>query len=215
MREVLIALSLAVSLLLTACGGAERADPLQPRAAPRNPPRAAEASRPVPRIGRGPRYRLPASKGLVDAGRPIGSLHCTRTFRERFGTHLEIFANRLDVVIPAGIGVSPPRVRDGAYVRSGRCSYQVRTLEPTGLIEVEKGTKATLGDFFDLWGQPLSTRRLLGFRARQGERVSAFVNGTLRAGDPRRIGLGRHAAIVLEIGGYFPPTKKYVFPEGF
>ena len=116
-------------------------------------------------------------------------------------------------MIPAGIGVAPPRVRKGAYVRGGRCSYPVRTLEPTGLIEVVEGTRVTLGEFFDVWGQSLSTRRLLGFRARPGEQVDAFVNGVRWHGDPRAIPLNRHAAIVLEIGGYFPPTRRYVFPS--
>ena len=214
MRKLLIGLSLGATLLLTACGQTEEADSLKSGDSSQNPARAGDPPRPAPRIGRGARYRLPASKSLVDSGRAVGSLHCTRAARERFGVHLEIFANRLDVVIPAGIGVSPPRIGDGAYVRSGKCSYQLRTVEPTGLIEVDDGTKATLGDFFDLWEQPLSSGRLLSFRARRDERVSAFVNGSRWKGDVRRIPLERHAAIVVEIAGYFPPTRSYVFPEG-
>jgi hypothetical protein len=128
--------------------------------------------------------------------------------------HLEVFAKRLDVVVPAGIGIAPPRVRDGAYVRSGRCEYPARTFEPTGLIEVDSGAELTLGQFFDLWGQPLSQRRLLGFRAGREDRVSAFVNGERRPGDPRSLPLRRHDAIVLEVRGYFPPTRRYLFPPG-
>jgi hypothetical protein len=42
--------------------------------------------------------------------------------------------------------------------------------------------------------------------------VDAFIDGVRWHGDPRAIPLNRHAAIVLEIGGYFPPTRRYVFP---
>jgi hypothetical protein len=141
-------------------------------------------------------------------------LRCTDRAVRRFGVHLEVFAKRLDVMIPAGIGVAPPRIRDGAYVRGGKCSYPLRTIEPTGLIEVAQGEALTVGDLFDVWGQPLSKRRLLSFRASPGRSVSAFVNGEPWRGDPRSIPLERHSAIVLEIGGYFPPTKVYLFPPG-
>jgi hypothetical protein len=72
--------------------------------------------------------------------------------------------------------------------------------------------KATLGQFFDLWGQEVAKRRLLSFRARKGQAVSAFVNGRRWPGDPRDVPLSRHSAIVLEIGGFFPPTRRYAFP---
>jgi hypothetical protein len=174
----------------------------------------------VPRIGSGPRYRpkpagaLAALAALVTSGGPIGDLRCIPAAGERFGAHLEIFAREIDVVIPAGIGIAPPLRRDGAYVRGGRCSYPARTVEPTGLIEVEKGSSLTLGDFFDMWGQPLSSSRVLTFRARSGRRVSAFVDGRRWHGSPRSIPLQRHKAIVVEVGGYFPPTESYLFPPG-
>jgi hypothetical protein len=170
--------------------------------------------RPVPHIGRGPGYELPPSGSATVAGKPVSGLVCKRGRTARFGTHLEVFANGLDVMVPAGIGVAPPRRRAGAYVAAGRCEYPARTLEPTGLIEIDTGRKLTLGQFFDLWGQPLGPRALLGFRPRRGRSVAAFVNGRRWRGDPRGIPLERHAAVVVEVGGYFPPTRKYLFPNG-
>jgi hypothetical protein len=184
------------ALLSFGCGGADEPSPPGP----------------APRIGTGPRYRPPP--GRLDGRSRGGPLRCKATPARRFGVHLEIFAKRLDLVIPAGIGIAPPHIREGAYVIGGRCSYPVRTVEPTGLLEVEEARALELGDFFDLWSHPLSRRRLVGFRARRGDRVHTFVNGREWRGDPRRVPLTRHDAIVLEVAGYFPPTRRYVFPPG-
>lgn len=170
--------------------------------------------RPVPHIGRGPGYELGPGGRQAARGRPVAGLRCERgRHKDHYGTHLEVFAKGLDVVIPAGIGIAPPRSREGAYVKAGRCEYPLRTYEPTGLIEIDSGTRATLGQFFDLWGQPLDRRRLLGFRAPRRGSVSAFVNGHRWTGDPRAIPLAQRAAIVLEVRGYFPPTRRYLFPD--
>src|SRR5438046_2534422 len=84
---------------------------------------------PVPTpIGVGPRYHPPATSARVAAAKPVGALRCGAA-GARFGVHLELFANRRVVIVPAGIGMAPPLVRDGAYVRGGRCSYALRTRE--------------------------------------------------------------------------------------
>jgi hypothetical protein len=125
--------------------------------------------------------------------------------------HLELFAARRVVLVPPGIGIAPPRTRDGAYVRGGRCSYPVRTREPTGVVEVEtNGRPKTLGDLFAVWGQPLSRRRMAGFSGS----VSAYVGGRHWRADPRAIPLRRHSQIVLELGGYVKPHAAYQFPPG-
>jgi hypothetical protein len=174
---------------------------------------------PVPRFGRGPEYRFAPAGAAATAARPIAGLRCRgpaspalAQASTRFGVHLEVFANRRVVVVPAGIGVAPPRRRRGAYVTGGLCLYPARTLEPTGVIEVDRGSDLVLGQFFDIWGQPLSRSRLLGFRASPAQPVVAFVDGRSWRGDPRAIPLRRHAQIVLQVGGHFPPNKRYVFP---
>ena len=177
---------------------------------------AALAADPIPTpIGVTPEYRLPARGPTVEAGKPAGGLVCSSRVQPRFGVHLELFARRLVLIVPAGIGIAPPLVRnDGAFVAGGRCSYAVRTREPTGVIEVARGANATLGTLFEVWGQPLSRTRLAGFRAKPGEGVLAFVAGKPWRGDPRAIPLRRHAQIVLQIGGFVPPHVSYLFPKG-
>jgi hypothetical protein len=85
-------------------------------------------------------------------------------------------------------------------VREGRCSYPLRTTEPTGVIEVA-GNNRTLGDLFAIWGQPLRADRI-------------FVNGKGFTGDPRAIELHKHDQIVIEVGGYVKPHPRYRFPPG-
>jgi hypothetical protein len=137
-------------------------------------------------------------------------MRCTRGATKRFGAHLELFAARKVVIVAAGIGIAPPRSKRGAYVSGGRCSYPIRTREPTGVLEVQNGRALTLGHLFALWGEPLSRTRMAGFRGR----VSAFVAGRRWPGDPSTIPLRRHAQIVLEIGPHVPPHPRYRFPPG-
>src|SRR5436309_3131268 len=112
----------------------------------------------APRFGPAPRYRPPALSAATAAGRPLPGLPCLRSLGARFGAHVEIFVGGLDVVVPAGIGVAAPHRRDGAYVLGGRCSYPLRTSDPSGVVEVRAGRRLTLGDLFAVWGQPLSRR---------------------------------------------------------
>jgi hypothetical protein len=112
--------------------------------------------------------------------------------------------------VPAGIGIAPPRRRDGAYVDGGRCHYPLITREPTGVVEVAHGTRATLADLFALWGQPLRRDRL----ARFAGSVRAAVDGNRWRGDPRAIPLTRHGQIVLQVGPPIPSHARYTFPVG-
>jgi hypothetical protein len=157
-------------------------------------------------------YRLAPVGPEVRHASPVGDFRCARTSPMRFRVHLELFAKKLVLLLPAGIGVAPPHEREGAYVTSGRCVYPLRTREPTGVVEVATQRPVTVGDLFRVWGQPLGPRRLAGFRSNR--HVLTFVNGKRVLGDPRAIPLRRHDEIVLEIGGYIPPHRSYLFPKG-
>jgi hypothetical protein len=144
-------------------------------------------------------------------------LRCTNATGHSYGIHLELYAKGLVVTVPAGIGVAPPQRRAGAYVRGGACVYPLRTIEPTGVVVVDRGAASgagrrapSLGTLFAVWGQPLSPTRLAGFRGT----VRAFVRGRGWRESPARIPLTRHAEIVLEVGGAVPPHPAYLFPAG-
>jgi hypothetical protein len=148
---------------------------------------------------------------LVARQAPIAGLRCVRHHPPQYGVHVELFARRRVVPVPAGIGVAPPLERRGVYVLGGACSYPLRTLEPTGVVRVDRGLPApALGALFAIWGQRLSATRLAGFSGR----LAAFVGGHRWRGSPRSIRLRPDAEIVLEIGGQLPPHPVYRFPPG-
>jgi len=168
---------------------------------------ATAAAGPIPSpIGVGPLYH--PGPGAV----PVSGLRCTSAEPPRFGAHLELFAHRQVMIVPAGIGVAPPLRRQGAYVLGGRCSYPLRTREPTGVVEIERGASLTLGQLFAVWGRPLTRTRLVGFTSRSP--LLAFVDGRRFVGDPRAIPLRPHAEIVLELEGYVPPHASFLFRKG-
>jgi hypothetical protein len=164
-------------------------------------------------IGVGPRYHPPAAPAQVLHGRPVGDLRCGAG-GARFGVHLEVFARGRVVIVPAGIGVAAPRARVGAFVRPRGCSYAVRTLDPTGVVEVRRGASLTLGRLFAVWGQPLSATRLAGFSTRRGDPVRAYVAGRRWHEPVGAIPLRRHAQIVLELGQFVPPHRSFRFRSG-
>jgi hypothetical protein len=147
---------------------------------------------PVPTpIGLGPRFMPPRT----GSGAPPAATCTPGPLPGAIRVHLELFARHRVVVIPARVGV-----------RKG-CRYPLRTLTPTGVIELDR-RGSTLGDFFAVWRMPLSRRRLLTFRGA----VTAYVAGKPWQGDVGAVPLTDEAEIVLEIGGYIPPHRFYLFP---
>jgi hypothetical protein len=165
----------------------------------------------APSLGPTPLYRPPSLSPRAARGLPIRGMLCVAARHARYGVHVELFAAGRVVLVAPGIGVAPPRSRTGAYVRGGRCSYPLRTLEPTGVVEVEGGARPqTVGHLFAVWGQPLSRSRMAGFRGS----VRAYVGGWRWLRAPGAIPLRRHAEIVLEVGRYVRPHRAYRFPPG-
>ncbi|MGN6187884.1 MAG: hypothetical protein ACTHOE_03205 [Conexibacter sp.] len=192
------------ALLLAGCAAARDEAPTTTR--------AVSALRPVP-AGTGPAFRLAPRGPRATRAAPIGGLRCARRDGARVQAHLELFAAGRVVPIPPGIGVAPPLRRSGAYVDHGRCTYPVRTTEPTGLLEVRRSARLTLGQLFDVWGQRLSRVRMAGFAATPARAVRAYVDGVRWTASPRTIPLRPHAVIVLEVGPYVPPHASYRFPD--
>jgi hypothetical protein len=147
-------------------------------------------------IGVGPRYHPPPG---IHAPCAAGSL--TGAAR----VHVELFASRRVVIVPAAIGLRGARVGLGR-VTSARCRAQLWTTDPSGVVSF--AGRARLGDLFTVWGEPLGRTRLASFHGA----VSLFRNGIRTRGDPRLLALRDGDELVLEIGGFVPPHGSYRFP---
>lgn len=182
-------------LPLAACGSAA-SPPAAPDAIP-----AALAAQARP-IGHGRAFH-PSARGPVPG-------QCHAHLGPRRGTHVELFAANRVVLVAAGLGVRGPVTRTGGRISGARCYGALATLEPTGVVLVRPGVRATVADLFRAWGRPLTARRMLSFRGR----VRVYVDGRSRPGPPGAVALRRHSEIVMEVGPRVPPHAAYRFPPG-
>ena len=123
--------------------------------------------------------------------------------------HLAIYVSGARQVVPAGIGIPGPQQVVNGFVEGGRCLYWLHTHDVTGVIHIESPLRRvyTLGEFFDVWGRPLSGTQV----GRAAGHVTAFVNGKRFSGDPRSIKLAAHAVIQLDVGKVVP-SQPFTFP---
>jgi hypothetical protein len=126
--------------------------------------------------------------------------------------HLALFYKGEQIAIPYGIGVVKPFQVDRGFVGTGSGIYWLHTHDATGIIHVESPDNRpyTLGNFFDIWGQPLTSDRVATLTGR----VRAYVDGKVHAGNPRDIALGPHVEITLEVGTPIVTPPVYIFPDG-
>ncbi len=151
-------------------------------------------------IGPGPSYRPAAAP-------PPAAVPCrTAPMHAGARVHLELFGNRRAVVVPPAIGLRRPRLVLGRVV-AARCRARIWTLDPSGVVRFTG--RAWLGDVFRVWGRALGPRRLVSFHGR----VRVYVGGRAWHGDPRGLELRDGAEIVLEVRGYVPPHRSFLFPR--
>lgn len=151
------------------------------------------------------------SKGAIDG------ITCDTSEHALFHihAHLAVYANGAAQPVPYGIGIAPPlsiqQNTDGPFVTGGSCLYWLHTHTGDGIIHIESPVQRTftLGDFYDIWGQPLSATQVGGAKGA----VIASINGQRYSGDPRSIPLIAHAVIQLDVGQDVAP-QPYTFAQG-
>jgi hypothetical protein len=148
---------------------------------------------------------------------PINGIPCETSERVLFHVHahLAIYVNGQAQTVPYGIGIGQPwRIQqsiEGPFVAGGSCFYWLHTHTQDGVVHIESPEQRTftLGDFFAIWGQPLSSTQVGNA---QGP-VIAYVNGQPTSGDPSLIPLEAHELIQLDVGADVP-LQPFDFPPG-
>lgn len=123
---------------------------------------------------------------------PIAGIGCDETVEDVSSARamLVIRVNGQRQTIPGGIGK-----------RTG-CRYGAYTSDSTGVIHIDvaAGQSFTLGQFFNIWLEPLDETRIGQYVGSGGEVVFAFVDREPWEGDPRAIPLAVQTIIELQLG---------------
>ena len=99
----------------------------------------------------------------------------------------------------------PQQTGQGPIAVGGECIYWLHTHTSDGVIHIESPAQRiySLGEFFDLWHQPLTPGRVGGLDGK----VTAIVDGKQWSKSPRAIPLLPHAVIQLDVGSASVPFK--------
>jgi hypothetical protein len=130
--------------------------------------------------------------------------------------HLTIIVAGSPRRIPYGIGIAPPLevtpTPRGAFAVGGSAFFWLHTHAADGIIHIESPIVRTytLGNFFDIWHEPLGPGRVGPARGK----VTAFVDGRRYLGSPRSIPLLAHAQIQLDVGRPLVAAETIDFPPG-
>jgi hypothetical protein len=140
-------------------------------------------------------------------GKPIDGIKCAtqESLQFHIHAHLDVLVDGKKVMVPPNIGVP------------GQCLYWLHTHDKSAVIHVESPVQLTytLGDFFDIWGAPLSKTKVLSFDVNRSEPLRVYVNGKRYSGDPREVKIKPHEEIALVIGKMKgKPPGSYDFPRG-
>jgi hypothetical protein len=142
-----------------------------------------------------------AAGASVAAGQPIDGIRCEQMEGSvlHIHQHLDVRDHGKPVTVPDDVG--RPIV--------GQCFYWLHTHTPDGIIHIEAPTlhTFTLGNFFDVWGEPLTKTNVAGAKPKQNERIVVWVDGRRYDADPRKLELTQHLDVTIEVG---PPYTKPV-----
>lgn len=151
-------------------------------------------------LGQDALARLPGHTANVANAPTIDGIPCDTAQQYGYHVHtqLTIFVDDQPFQIPAGVGIGQPWATvQSDQVQYGSCYYWLHTHDTSGLIHVEAPAPRpfTLGQFFDIWGEPLRRDNVAG----QKGTVAIQVDGKLFYGDPLRIVLNEDETIVIQV----------------
>ena len=159
------------------------------------------------------------SASTTETGAKVDGMTCQTKAKEvvkyHIHIHVAIYVGGRMMGLPAGIGITdPPMIVNyptGKFydVGASDCLYWMHTHVADGIIHVESPVKMafTLGEFFDVWNQPLSTSRV----ASAVGTVVVFENGKRLAGDPRLTRLLPQGDIQIDVGTPIVPFQSFKY----
>lgn len=225
------AMALSSLLLLAACGGGGDASPAATAADPPpavpNPPQQPAPPAPPPQSPAPPTQPSPPVEPVLadtytelvagtinsppgwpawvaPANRaPVSGVGCLINENYHLHSLVTIYKDGVRMGLPDNIG-------------RGGCAYELHTHDLMGVVHIETDVpkKFTLGQFFDLWKQPLGTLATAGlpgpvrFYLIDGETLTRFT------GDPAQLELIPHREIVIISGTPPRVLPKYRWPAG-
>jgi hypothetical protein len=158
-----------------------------------------------------------AGTSTAATGQRVDGIKCQTSEQVLFHihSHLTIFVNGSPRQVPAGVGIPGAQAQNtprGPFISSGTCFYWLHTHAADGIIHTESPVHRTftLGNFFNVWGQPLGPGQVGPARGH----VTAIYNGRAYQGNPRDIPLNAHAQIQLEVGKPLIGPTSITWPSG-
>jgi hypothetical protein len=146
---------------------------------------------------------LLASAASSATGRTVDGVECNSSEQVAYHvhTHVSVYVDGVLRPMPAGIGIVAPiaqQTPNGAFDAASQCYYWLHVHAQDGVIHIESpaGHTYVLGQFFDLWGQPLGPDQV----GPATGRLTIWVDGRRYRGDPRSIPLGSHEDVQIDVG---------------
>lgn len=149
----------------------------------------------------------PTWKDGSGTGSPIDGITCR--INETYHVHavVSIYWNGTRQALPALIGLVG-------------CTYEIHTHDLSGVVHLEADSQrsVTLGQFFSVWGQPLSNSNVAGITGQAWFYTIDMDNATVTpftGSDPRTVAITPHAEIAIVIGTPPAALDKDKLPTGF
>ena len=215
--------ALFVLVAATACGGGgdDPAPTPAPTPAPAPAPGPAPAPAPMPSVVNGGTITASSQVGTNvfaegstatgGSGAPVAGVSCGPVnLAATKWTHLSIVRNGEQIAIPGRAGI----VRDANNALV--CVYNIHTHtgDHSGRVHTEGAVAATytLGQFFAIWGMPLTTSDVAGLGVPL-TKVYTVDNNTVSefTGDPATIEMTSNRHIVLQLGSAITQIPVYTW----
>ena len=148
-------------------------------------------------------------------GQTVNGLYCAGPGKTYNYAHLSIYQNGQHLALPANIGTVHPTLSGPRG-----CVYPLNTVDESGKVRMDETSNATytLGQFFAIWGAPLSRTNVAGITTSP---VSVYVhNGSAffeYTGDLASLVLPTHGEITIVLGTPLMriPTYTWTDPPPF